>query len=218
MTPIRMVDGLPHQGEQPVVLVAAHWPDNVPDIKARGLAREWAEQGLTGIVCPHELAADVARRAGLLAIVPTALSGDAPHLVEASPDHRVVATVDEAFAAALAGERFILGELDAVAALAAFLAVADADEPWQPAPAQGDWLLARAGGLGAAYGPAGGDVQVAVKPGQSIHWFHPLDGAPVAINTPEPDDLHTVRVAAGTPMALLMAPSRFVAADIDALS
>ncbi|MBI5832464.1 MAG: hypothetical protein HZB16_09180 [Armatimonadetes bacterium] len=217
MTPIRMVEGLPQQGERPVVLVAAQWPADVPTAKVRAMARDWAALGLTGIVCDHEAAADAARRAGLVAVVPPALLSDAPHLVGSSDRHVTATTSADAFVAALAGERFVLGEFDVVLPLAMLLAVADAELPWQPLPDQGEWRLAQAGELIAAFSAEGGDVQVAVASGQSIHWFDPVDGEPVAISTPEPFDRHTVRVPAGTPMALLIAPSRFQPADVDAV-
>lgn len=216
MTPVRLADGLPQRGEQPVVLVAARWPQNVPNAKARGLAGEWAALGLTGIACEDAVAADMARRAGLLAVVPAELAGDAPHLLAAAAEHGVAETVAQAFELALGGARFVVGELDEVAPLAMVLAVADADAPWRPLPSRPGWQMARAGDLLLAFGADGGDVEIAVRAGQSIHWFDPADGSPLAISTPEPDDQHTVRVPPGTPMALLVAPSRFVAAEVDA--
>lgn len=207
MAPIKLVDGWPLRQDQPVTLLAAALPPDLNAAQLRGVAHEWAAAGLGALLGDDPQTADAARRAGLLAL-PLAADGT-PRLADAAAPFIVAADSLTAIAAVLDGARFLAGDFETMALTADFLALAAADEPWQPQPAVDGWQLSRAGEVLAALGPAGGPIELPVAPGHSIHWFDPLQGLLLGLATPGPEPTQTVMAPAGTPLALVVAPSRY---------
>ncbi|HAZ62791.1 MAG TPA: hypothetical protein DCZ72_04165, partial [Armatimonadetes bacterium] len=163
--------------------------------------------GLGALLGDDPQTTDAARRAGLLAL-PLAADGT-PQLADIAAPFIAAADSLSAIAAVLDGARFLAGDFETMALTADFLALAAADEPWRPQPAVDGWQLSRAGEVLAALGPAGGPIDLPVAPGQSIHWFDPLQGLLLGLATPEPDPQHAIMAPAGAPLAVVVAPSRY---------
>ena len=214
MSPVRLVDGRACRGGEPVVLIAPWWTPPATAVRARAQAREAAEAGFTALAVTEDapVAADAARRAGLLLLVDGPCEPQ-PHVIAMPPEAARVGSVAAAYAALFASQPVLVGAADDLDGVARFVQLCGSPTALVAAAPQDPWLVAAGVDEMAAFTADGGVLELMVAAGQRLHWVDPYTGDILAIDTPHPDENCTVSVPAGEPMAVYLGPGRYQADD-----